>query len=193
MKLSDISVRRPVFAAVVAMLIAVIGIVGFFGLSVREYPDVDPPVVSVETQYVGAAASVVESRVTQVLEEQLSGLEGLQTITSRSRDGQSSITIETSPRLGLSVPELAVIGEGESRFVYTVDQSGTARRTAVRTGLRSAGRVEILEGLKPGQKVVTEGVVKLTDGMKVRLAGAGNAEPGPRTKGQGGQAQGRAP
>ncbi|HMJ93538.1 MAG TPA: efflux RND transporter permease subunit [Allosphingosinicella sp.] len=94
MKLSDISVRRPVFAAVVAMLIAVIGIVGFFGLSVREYPDVDPPVVSVETQYTGAAASVVESRVTQVLEEQLSGLEGLQTITSRSRDGQSSITIE---------------------------------------------------------------------------------------------------
>jgi multidrug efflux pump len=93
-KISDLSVRRPVFAAVVAMLIAVIGIVGFFSLSVREYPDVDPPVVSVDTQYIGAAASVVESRVTQVLEEQLSGLEGLQTITSRSRDGQSSITIE---------------------------------------------------------------------------------------------------
>ncbi|HEY5723779.1 MAG TPA: efflux RND transporter permease subunit [Allosphingosinicella sp.] len=94
MKLSDLSVRRPVFAAVVAMLIAVVGIVGFFGLSVREYPDVDPPVVSVDTEYTGAAASVVETRVTQVLEEQLSGLEGLQTITSRSRDGQSSITIE---------------------------------------------------------------------------------------------------
>jgi multidrug efflux pump len=93
-KLSDLSVRRPVFAAVVAMLIAVIGIVGFFSLSVREYPDVDPPVVSVQTQYIGAAASVVETRVTQVLEEQLSGLEGLQTITSRSQDGQSSITIE---------------------------------------------------------------------------------------------------
>jgi multidrug efflux pump len=96
-KLSDTSVRRPVFAAVVAMLIAVLGIVGFFGLSVREYPDVDPPVVSVETQYIGAAANVVETRVTQVLEEQLSGLEGLQTISSRSRDGQSSITIEFFP------------------------------------------------------------------------------------------------
>ena len=71
-----------------------VGIVGFFGLSVREYPDVDPPVVSVETRYIGAAASVVETRVTQVLEEQLSGLEGLQTITSRSQDGQSNITIE---------------------------------------------------------------------------------------------------
>jgi len=104
-----------------------------------------------------------------------------------------TVAIETWPRLGLSVPELAVVGEGEGRFVYAVDSGGTARRIPVRTGLRSAGRVEILEGLKPGQKVVTEGVVKLTDGMKVRLAGAGNAERGPRTKGQGGQAQGRAP
>jgi multidrug efflux pump len=97
MKISDLSVKRPVFAAVMAMLIAVIGVVGFFGLSVREYPDVDPPVVSVQTQYVGAAASVVETRITQVLEEQLSGLEGLDTITSRSEDGQSSISIEFAP------------------------------------------------------------------------------------------------
>jgi membrane fusion protein (multidrug efflux system) len=104
-----------------------------------------------------------------------------------------TVGIETSPRLGLSVPELAVVGEGEGRFVYTVDGSGTARRTAVRTGLRSAGRVEILEGLKPGQRVVTEGVVKLTDGMKVRMAGAPNAERGPRTQGQGAPAKGRAP
>jgi multidrug efflux pump len=97
MVLSDISVRRPVFAAVVAILIAVVGFVGFFGLSVREYPDVDPPIVSVQTAYTGAAASVVESRITQVLEERLSGVEGLQTITSRSRDGQSDITIEFAP------------------------------------------------------------------------------------------------
>jgi multidrug efflux pump len=96
-KLSDVSVRRPVFSAVLAMLIAVVGMVGFFGLSVREYPDVDPPVVSVDTQYIGAAASVVETRVTQVLEDQLSGVEGLQTITSRSQDGRSSITIEFYP------------------------------------------------------------------------------------------------
>jgi multidrug efflux pump len=96
-KISDISVRRPVFAAVLAMLIAVVGAVGFFGLSVREYPDVDPPVVSVQTQYTGAAASVVETRVTQVLEEQLSGVEGLQTITSRSQDGASNITLEFFP------------------------------------------------------------------------------------------------
>ena len=94
MKLSDISVTRPVFAAVLSMLIAVIGAVGFLSLSVREYPDVDPPIVSVDTRYVGAAANVIETRITQVLEEQLAGLEGLQTITSRSQDGQSQISIE---------------------------------------------------------------------------------------------------
>lgn len=97
MQISDLSVKRPVFASVIAMLIAVVGLIGFFSLSVREYPDVDPPIVSVETRYIGAAASVIETRVTQVLEERLAGVEGLQTITSRSRDGESSISIEFAP------------------------------------------------------------------------------------------------
>ncbi|HEV2747586.1 MAG TPA: efflux RND transporter periplasmic adaptor subunit [Allosphingosinicella sp.] len=97
-----------------------------------------------------------------------------------------TVAVETAPRLSLSVPELAVVGEGDSRFVYTVGADATARRAAVRTGLRSNGRIEILEGLRPGQKVVTEGVVKLADGMKVRLAGARNAErPPPPGAGKG--------
>jgi membrane fusion protein (multidrug efflux system) len=82
-----------------------------------------------------------------------------------------TVAIETAPRLGLSVPELAVVGEGDQRFVYVVGKDGKVQRTAVKTGLRSAGRIEILEGLKPGQPVVTEGVVKLADGMKVKVAG----------------------
>ncbi|HEY5723780.1 MAG TPA: efflux RND transporter periplasmic adaptor subunit [Allosphingosinicella sp.] len=96
-----------------------------------------------------------------------------------------TVAIETGPRMGLSVPELAVVGEGDRRFVYVVDPGGTAKRIEVRTGLRSAGRVEIIEGLKPGQKVVTEGVVKLSDGMKVRLAG-----PNAGDKAGGGKAAG---
>jgi len=96
-QLSDLSVRRPVFATVIAILLCVIGLVAYFSLSIREYPDTDPPVVSVETTYTGAAASVVETRITQVLEEQLAGIEGILTITSRSRDGQSAITIEFTP------------------------------------------------------------------------------------------------
>ena len=103
MQLSDLSIKRPVFAAVVSILLAVVGLVGFLNLPIREYPDVDPPVVSVQTIYTGAAASVVESRVTQVLEDRLSGVEGLQTITSRSRDGLSDITIEFAPGRDVNV------------------------------------------------------------------------------------------
>ena len=97
MMLSDVSVRRPIFAAVLAILLTVIGVVAFFALSVREYPDVDPPIVSVETTYTGAAANVVESRVTQLLEERLAGIAGIQTITSQSRDGSSNISVEFTP------------------------------------------------------------------------------------------------
>ncbi|MGB5076463.1 MAG: efflux RND transporter permease subunit [Sphingorhabdus sp.] len=97
MQISDLSVRRPVFASVIAILMVLIGIVGFLSLPVREYPDTEPPIVSVGTNYTGAAASVVETRVTQVLENALAGIEGIQTITSRSRDGQSEITIEFAP------------------------------------------------------------------------------------------------
>lgn len=97
MQLSDVSVRRPVFAAVLAILLTIVGVVAFLSLSVREYPDTDPPVVSVETTYTGAAASVVEARITQPIEEVLSGIEGIETITSRSRDGTSDISIEFRP------------------------------------------------------------------------------------------------
>jgi len=97
MQLSDLSVRRPVFAAVVAILLCIVGAVAYFNLSVREYPDTDPPIVSVSTTYTGAAASVVEARVTQVLEESLAGIEGIRSISSRSRDGQSDISIEFAP------------------------------------------------------------------------------------------------
>ena len=105
-----------------------------------------------------------------------------------------TVSIETAPRVGLSVPELAVVGEGDSRFVYTVEK-GTAKRTPVRTGLRSGGRIEILEGLKPGQPVVTEGVVKLSDGMKVRVAGpkAGEKAAGGGAEKAEGEKAGKAP
>src|SRR3546814_10596311 len=81
------------------------GIIAFNQLSIREYPDTDPPIVSVQTTYRGAAANVVESRITQVLEDRLSGIEGIQTITSQSQDGQSDISIEFTP--GRSIDEAA--------------------------------------------------------------------------------------
>ena len=94
MILSDLSIRRPVVAAVMALLLTIIGIVGFLSLPVREYPDTDLPVVSVETRYTGANAGVIESRLTQPLEQRLAGIEGIDSISSVSREGMSAITIE---------------------------------------------------------------------------------------------------
>jgi multidrug efflux pump len=94
MTLSDFSVRRPVFATVISILIVAFGVLAFLRLPVRELPDIDAPIVSVETRYRGAAAAVIESRVTEVIEARLSGVEGLKSITSSSQDGRSSINLE---------------------------------------------------------------------------------------------------
>jgi multidrug efflux pump len=92
--LSDVSVRRPVFAAVAAIVLCVIGLAAFFMLPVRELPDVDPPVVSVSTSYAGASAEVIESRITEPIEQQIAGIQGVERITSTSRDGRSNVNIE---------------------------------------------------------------------------------------------------
>ena len=94
MMLSDIAVRRPVFAAVAAIVVCVIGAAAFLFLPVRELPDVDPPVVSISTSYRGASAEVIESRITEPIEQQIAGIPGVERIESSSRDGQSRVTIE---------------------------------------------------------------------------------------------------
>src|SRR5678815_5929183 len=82
MILSDVSVRRPVFAMVVSLLLTIIGLMCASRLSVRETPNVQPPIVSIETVYRGASASVVETKITQVIENQIAGLEGVATPVS---------------------------------------------------------------------------------------------------------------
>ncbi|KAA0011324.1 efflux RND transporter permease subunit [Billgrantia pellis] len=94
MRLSDISVQRPVLATVLALLIVAFGLLALQRLPLQEYPSIDPPVVSIETRYPGASASVVETRITQVLEDRIAGVEGIELITSTSEDGQSRIDIE---------------------------------------------------------------------------------------------------
>ena len=96
MMLSDLAVRRPVFAAVAAIVLCVIGAACFFFLPVRELPDVDPPIVSVSTSYAGASAEVIESRITEPIEQQIAGIQGVERINSSSRDGRSSVNIEFS-------------------------------------------------------------------------------------------------
>ncbi|KAF1715888.1 multidrug transporter AcrB [Pseudoxanthomonas yeongjuensis] len=94
MKLSDISIKRPVLAAVMSLLLIVLGVMSFSRLTLRELPAIDPPIVSVSVEYVGASAAVVESRITQVLEDALAGIEGIETIEASSVNGRSSISVE---------------------------------------------------------------------------------------------------
>ncbi|MCB1520589.1 MAG: efflux RND transporter permease subunit [Hyphomicrobiaceae bacterium] len=94
MKLSDVSITRPVFASVLALILVVFGLVAYDRLPLRQYPDIDPPVVSVDTTYRGASAKVVENRVTELIEERISGVEGIRFISSSSEDGRSRINVE---------------------------------------------------------------------------------------------------
>jgi multidrug efflux pump len=94
MTLSDLSVRRPVLATVFSLIIIAFGLIAFTRLPLRELPDVDRPIVSVNASYPGASAQVVENQITRVIEDQLSGIDGIDTINAISRDGRASINIE---------------------------------------------------------------------------------------------------
>src|ERR1700754_1167981 len=94
MLLSDVSIKRPVFASVIGFLLVALGIVSFSRLALREYPDIDPPIVSISTSYPGASANVVETRITEVIEDRIAGVEGIRFINSSSQDGRSNINIE---------------------------------------------------------------------------------------------------
>ncbi|WP_373495765.1 efflux RND transporter permease subunit [Aquiflexum sp.] len=92
--LSTISIRRPVLAIVMSLTILLFGIIGISFLGIREFPSVDPPIINVRTNYVGANADVIEAQITEPLEEAINGISGIKSLTSISNDGASSITVE---------------------------------------------------------------------------------------------------
>jgi multidrug efflux pump len=94
--ISDVSIRRPVFATVISLLLLIVGLMAALRLPIREYPDVARPVVGVSTFYRGANAAVIESRITQALEGELAGIEGIEKMTSSSRDEFSRVNLEFS-------------------------------------------------------------------------------------------------
>src|SRR4029079_16931561 len=94
MLISDLSVRRPVFATVMSLLLFILGLGAITRLSLREFPDVDRPVVNVETRYRGASSDVVESRITQIIENEISRIERVARLNSSSRDERSQINVE---------------------------------------------------------------------------------------------------
>ena len=96
MMISDLSVRRPVFATVMSLLLFILGVGAVTRLSLREFPDVERPVVNIETRYRGASSDVVETRITQLIENEISGIEGVERLNSSSRDERSAINVEFS-------------------------------------------------------------------------------------------------
>ena len=93
MKLFDLCIKRPVLATVLSLIVVLLGLIGYQRLSVREYPKIDEPIVSVGTNYKGASPEVIESQITKPLEDSLSGIEGVSLITSNSRSERSDITV----------------------------------------------------------------------------------------------------
>ena len=94
MSISSISIRRPVLATVLSIVIVLFGIIGLNYLGIREYPSVDPPVINVSTSYTGANADVIETQITEPLEQSINGIAGIRTLSSVSRDGRSTISVE---------------------------------------------------------------------------------------------------
>ena len=94
MSLSSISIRRPVLATVFSLVILLFGIIGMTYLGVREFPSVDPPIISVRTYYPGANSDVIETQITEPLEQSINGIQGIRTLISNSRQGRSNITVE---------------------------------------------------------------------------------------------------
>ena len=94
MNISELSLKRPVLATVMNLMIILFGVVGFTFLAVRDYPAIDPPIITVSTSYTGANPDIIESQITEPLEKQVNGIPGIRTITSSSSLGNSQITVE---------------------------------------------------------------------------------------------------
>ena len=148
MILSDISVDRPVFATVISLLLLAFGVMSFMELPLRQYPDISPPIVSVSTTYRGASATIVESKITRLIEDRISGIEGIKTLSSTSQDGRSNITIE---------------------FKITRDIDDAANDVRQRVSRLILNSMVILEGLEVGQRIIIEGTMKLRNGSKITI------------------------
>ena len=102
MNISELSIRRPVLATVMTVIILLFGMIGYFYIGVREYPSVDNPIISVSCSYAGANADVIENQITEPLEQNINGIPGIRSLTSVSQQGQSRITVEFELRPTMS-------------------------------------------------------------------------------------------
>lgn len=140
MSLSSTCIKRPVFATVMNIILMLVGCIGLVFLGVRDYPSVDPPIISVSTSFPGANADVIETQITEPLEASINGIPGIRSLTSTSRDGRSFITVEFELEVDLETAANDVRDKvsGAMRKLPkdvdppTVDQGGCGRTTHLR-------------------------------------------------------------
>ena len=123
MSLAEVSIRRPVLALVLSIAIVVFGLVGFEFLGVREYPAVDPPVVTVTTNYGGASPEVVAAQITEPLEQSISGVAGVRVMSSTSRDGQSQYYLNGGRCRRRDITDI-FLGTGLGARSYSIIEQG---------------------------------------------------------------------
>ncbi len=124
MNISELSLKRPVLATVMNLALILFGLVGYSFLAVRDYPAIDPPVISVSTSYTGANADIIESQITEPLEKQLNGIPGIKSITSSSQLGSSSITLEFNLGIDLEAAASDVrdkVGQAQRSLPQDID------------------------------------------------------------------------
>ncbi len=124
MNISELSLKRPVFATVMNLMIILFGVVGYTFLAVRDYPAIDPPIVTVSTNYTGANADIIESQITEPLEKQINGIPGIRTISSSSSLGSSQITVEFNLGIDLEAAASDVrdkVGQAQRSLPQDID------------------------------------------------------------------------
>ena len=132
MNISELSIRRPVLATVLTIIILLFGLIGYNTLGVREYPSVDNPIISVTCSYSGANADVIENQITEPLEQNINGIPGIRSLSSVSQQGQCRITVEFELSVDLEplhpIPQHHVHGvaTGGSRGIIPLAGCGTA-------------------------------------------------------------------
>ena len=179
MNISELSIRRPVFATVLSLLLLIIGVMAVMRLSIREYPDIQEPAVGIDVIYRGANAAVIETRITQIIENEVAGLEGVDKVISRSRDERASVDVLFRPgrdidaaandvrdrvmrvmdRLPVEAepPEIEKVDSGTDPVLYVILSSNT------RSGLELTDYAE---------RYLVDRVAAVPGVASVRLAGA---------------------
>lgn len=178
MSLSSVSIKRPVLAIVLSLSILLFGILGYNFLGVREFPSVDPPIVNVSTSYVGANADVIETQITENLEQSINGIAGIRSLFSSSRDGSSRISVEFE--LGVDMEAAANdVRDRVSRAQYLLPadvnppivSKADADATAIAyVGLRS-GRLSLLELTDIADRILKERLQTIAGVSEVQIWG----------------------